>query len=677
MLIGLTGLAGYYLQEKSGRQSESVNKTLEQDKFMSDKEKPNSFNIYNSDKVNASNDEVLKRSLNNYKDAENPAITGVLPPIYNSYGSHGNESLLKMDIAEKNLSEVNNINRRANVLETKAPDLSDRPMFKVSNLGNPSDDNFSNFGSGLFSNQEVSLLSGKVLEKEHSNMVPFFGSNVRQNLETFTNESKLDNYTGNTSTFIHKKEPLPLFDKVSENIYGTPLLTDHIDTSRYIPSAYRQNEKPFYEEQIAAPISGTLNNPFSNIKQPTIDSLRTSNNQQVTYEGRTKAGQIGSVRGIEGKVMKNKPETSFELGHERLFTSTGAVTANKSKNNYENMQLTSRQDQNLEYYGVPKSKESLTSGPRLSTIDNTDELDFTSIFQNPKSNQLLTDTNRNLSSVTSNNVNDYGKKSINLPELERETTSTLHSLNANKSSVGHQSRIQDNMKGTVKETLLGKHDNSGNIRSNMRTKSGDTGITNYKGKITNKETLIDNTYNGHVNKKDGMGYNVVNVSAKTTNKELTSDNSYSGHVNDINKNGMVYSTFDNPEKVRNALHTTNYKGPANTNTSAAENRVKYNNAETTDTKETLLYNKPGGRNSSLGVITNGSLGKQKLTANMLLKERAKTRVENVNLTPVIPTKTILGKQQDVLNNYSEVENSRINSSDISKQLSKNPFFNLK
>jgi hypothetical protein len=393
------------------------------------------------------------------------------------------------------------------------------------------------------------------------------------------------------------------------------------------------------------------------------------------------AGQMGSVRGIEGHVMKNKPETSFELGHSRLFTSTGANIANKSENNYENMQLTSRQNQNLEYYGVAKSKETLNSGPRLTSIDNTNELDFTSIFQNPRNNQLFSDTQRNLSTVTSSKVNDYGKKGINLPELERETTNTLHKLNVNKSSIGHQIGLQDSIKGTIKETLLGKHDNSGNIRTNVKSKSGNTGITDYKFKTTNKETLVEKNgdYKGHVNKKDGMGYSVVNVYAKTTNKETTSDNAYSGHVNDINKNSMVYSTFDNPEKVRNAVHVENYKGAANTNTSAAENRVQYNNAEITDTKEKLLHNKPGGRNSSLGVITNGAsnLGKQKLTANMLLKERAKTRVENVNFTGIIPSKNILGEQQDVLNNYSEVENNRINSNDVSMQLSKNPFFNLK
>lgn len=681
MLMGIVGLTGYYLQDKSGRKKEGISNVNNKDDIMMENEKPNSLNIYNSNKVNASNDELLRMSLNNYKDAENPSLTGILPPIYNSYSAMGNETILNTNIKEKNLSETNDINRRSNVLKTPNVPVIDRPMFKLSNLGATSDDNYSNFGTGELSNQEVSLLSGKVIEREHSNMVPFFGSNIKQNVETFTNESKLDNYTGNTSTFIHKQERSPQFKQVSQNIYGAPLLTDHIDTSRYIPSAYRQNEKPFYEEQVSAPISGTVSNPLNNVRQPTIDSLRTANNQQVSYEGRTKVGQMGSVRGITGDVAKNNPDTHFELGHERLFTSTGAIIKNKSSNNYENMMDTSRQNQNLEYYGGAMSNELLSAGPRLkgiSEIDNTSNLDFSSIFQDPRRNQLSSDTQRNIGSKISG-VNDYGKNSINLLELERDTTNDQHTLNINKSSSGQRIGIQDNIKGTLKETLLEKQDNSGNIRTKLK---GDSGMTDYTFKTTNKETLVEKNgkYNGHVNKKDGMGYNVVNAFAKTTNKEITSDHAYSGHANDSNKNAMIYSTFENPEKVRNAVHVENYQGVGNHHTSAAENRIKYKNAEISESKEKLLQGqRPNGRTSSLGVAINSKdiLGRVKITDNMLLKEKSKKRVENLNFTNNIPSKNLLGEQQEKHNNQSEVQNNRINLNDISMQLNNNPFFNLK
>lgn len=679
MLIGLTGLAGYYLQDKSGRKNEGLREINQPDPVMLENEKPNSLNIYNSNKVDAANDELLKMSLNNYKDAVNPALTNVLPPIYNSYSVHGNELLLNANINEKSLPETNEINRRKNVLETDAPELNTRPMFQ-SSLGtlNDEDTMFSNFGAGPKTNQEISLLTGNIIDREHSNMVPFFGSNVKQNIESFSNVSTLDNFTGNKSTYIHKKETSPQFEQVTQNIYGAPLLTDHIDTSRFIPSAYRQNEKPFYEERIAAPISGTLHNPLNNVKQPTIDSLRTANNQQISYEGRTKAGQMSSVRGIVGNVMKNRADTHFELGHDRLFTSTGAVIANKSSQNYENMTQTSRQDQNIEYYGGAIYKESLNSGPRLKSIDNTNKLDFSSFFQPTKRTQLASDTQRNLGSRTTG-VNDYGKDSINLPELERDTTKDSQTLNINNGSRGHKVTLQDELKGTIKETLLGKHDNSGNIKTRLK---GEAGITDYTFKTTNKEILAESNkdYKGQANKKDGMGYNVVNAYAKTTNKELTSDYEYSGHANDTNKNSMVYSTFENPEKVRNAVHIENYKGAGSHHTSASENRVMYNNAEISETKEKSLGGqRPNGRKSTLGTIAVNSdnLGEIKITDNMLLKERSKTRVENVNFTGVIPTKSIIGQQQEIFNNYSEVENNRLNPHDVSTQLHNNPFYNLK
>lgn len=661
LLVGLTGLAGYYLKTDRKKEEGSI------DSIMAENQKPNSLNIYNSDKVNASNDELLKLSLNNYKDAQNPSLTGVLPPIYNSYSSVGND--FKIPISEPHLSEVNDINRRKNVMETTPPILSERPMFKLSQMGSLTDDAFSNFGGG---NSEVSLLTGQPIQRDHSNMVPFFGSNLKQNVENFTNEAKLDNFTGNKSTFIHKTEQAPRFEKFSQDIYGTPLLTDHVDTSRYIPSAYRQNEKPFDDIKVAAPISGTLNNPLNNVKEPTIDSLRIATNKQVSYAGRMKAGQLGSVRGVSVEVMKNRPDTHFELGHDRLFTSTGAVIGKKSTDNYQNMQETSRQNQNLEYYGNSyKDKE---SSQRLK-YDNTNEFDFSSLVQEPKRNQLESDTMRNMGS-NGFSVNDYGKNSYNFTEMERETTNSGNqALNINMSNSGHQIGLQDELYSTMKETLIEKQDNTGNIST---LKKYDSNITDYTFKTTQKETLINNKYKGQASKKDGMGYTVVNPEAKTTNKEINCNNSYSGHANDTNKNSMVYSTFENPEKVRNAVHIENYKGVGGYHTSASENRQQFENAEITAKKENLLKGqRPGGRKSTLGSISNNTLGKTKLTPNMLFKERANTRKENIHTQSIIPSKNSLGIQDQVFNNFSEVENNRLNVADISKQLSTNPYYNLR
>lgn len=683
-LVGLITAAGYYLQDKTPRAQENIRNLNETDPEitkMSELEKPNSLNIYNSDKVRAANNEVLERSLQNYKDAEEPALTGILPPIYNSYSSIGNDTILNVkfkDSSSANLAKIDDDNRRNDMFKVQSRQVQDRPMFNPSSFGQSDNKQiFSNFGSGNSFADDVSLLTGQPVQREHSNMVPFFGSNVKQNIETFTNVSTLDNFTGNTSTFIHKQEMSPQFTPVKQDITGTPLLTDNVDKSRFIPSAYRQGEKPFYEERISAPISGTFDNPLSKNFNPSIDQLRVGNKQQVSYEGRTKAGQMGSVRAPTTPVMKNKPETHYSLGPERLFTSTGAVIANRSTDNYQNLTSTSRQDQNIEYYGAKVAKESLASGPRLKGIDNTDELDFSSVFQAPKRTQLRSDTERNMGSQIPS-VNDYGKSSYNLPELERDSTKDYQALNVNRSGLGQHISLQDQARSTIKETLVGKRDNSGNIRRFIN-KDVNTGMTDYSLKTTNKESLIYNDYKGQANKKDQVGYNIAKYTAKTTNKEITSDTPYSGGANASSKTNMVRSTYENPEKVRNAVHAENYRGAGKTHTSTAENRTQYNNAEISEKKEVLLKgNRPSGRKSTLGSIAGGvgTIGDIKSTPNMLLKEQQKDRVENIHFQNVIPSTEIIGHQQPIFHKYGEVENSRLEPNLVKNQLKDNPFYNL-
>lgn len=653
-LVGLVTAAGYFLQDKTSRVQENIRNLNEKDPEitkMSELEKPNSLNIYSSDKVSSANNEVLERSLQNYKDAENPSITGVLPPIYNSYSSIGNDSILNRNFIDKSSidrARVDDNNRRTDMFNVQSRQISDRPMFTATVGVSALDDQqvYSNFGMDKLYDQNINLLTGKPMEREHSNMVPFFGSNVKQNIETFTNVQTLDHFTGNTSTFFHKQEVTPRFDVVKQDITGTPAITENIDKSRFIPSAFRQGEKPFYEERIAAPISGTFYNPLSNNFNPDIDKLRVANKQQISYEGRTKAGQMGSVRATVAPVAKNRPETHYTLGPDRFFTSTGAVIGERSDYNYENFKPTTRQEQNVEYYGGKVAVESLASKPRLQGIDNTNELDFSSLFQEPKRVQLPADTERNVGSYIPSS-NDYGKSSYNLPELERDTTKQYNLLNVNKNTAGQRISLSDEARTTNKESLVNKRTDSGHIKGTIE-KYANTGMTNYDPKVTNKESLIYKNYVGNANKKDQVGYNIAKYRAKTTNKETTSDKSYIG-----------------PVKYHNQT---------------VEMRTKYNNAEISNTKETLVKGtRPNGRKSTLGTISSGvgSVGEIKLTPNMLLKEKPRERIENVNVQQVPPSKEKIGYPTPVFNNHSEVQNNRIDGALIQNQLSNNPFYNLK
>ena len=117
-LIGLTTLVGYFFsRDKLPRATEVIRKDIEQ--F----DKPNGKTIYTSNIVIEANEEILNRSLQNYKSAENPSQTGFIPPLYNTYSTVGDDSLLSpvlsQDIAglsSEQLGKLNDINRLSDVL---------------------------------------------------------------------------------------------------------------------------------------------------------------------------------------------------------------------------------------------------------------------------------------------------------------------------------------------------------------------------------------------------------------------------------------------------------------------------------------------------------------------------------------------------------------------------------
>jgi hypothetical protein len=758
MLLGIVGSIGYYFKEKNPKEPLRNINEIDQIGFPDRQQikpeiplnrQPMGSNIYNSNMVESANNDVLNLSLQNYKDATNPSLTGILPPIYNSYSAVGTTNIIgNNDPTLKDLSDINNINRLKDVTATKQqPAIDTRPMFNPSTMiPNEGQNPFSDFGNMFSSNQETSLLTGLPLEREHNNAVPFFGGSVKQNTETFTNTSKLDSFTGNTSTFFHKQEVPQFFDTIPE--YGmnggtkTPLLTDQIELDRYIPSLYKQGEKPFYEERVQAPIAGTEYNPISKAAANfrTIDELRVGGDrQQESYAGRLKSGSNPvKNRGNIGSVAKNKNDMSFELGEDRWNTSVGAVINPKANENYGNMIQTSRQNQNIEYYGTGYDTQALKTQQRIQSkrpnsssempqgiegFDNSDEINFDSIFQDPIRQQLRSDTSRNINSVLNPNVHDYGVSSYNLPELERDTTKNNPLGNVNRSGYGQQIYNQDNPKDTIKQTTL-HSDNSGNIVS-VQKKSSNTSslgtdytfrstnkeslveanknyrgtpsntnpgmgynVAKYRAKTTNGETVSKNNYHGHVAKNDGTGYNIANYDAKTTQGETFSKNKYNGHATDSNKNPMVYSTYDDPIKIRNAVHAKDYQGNSMRFTPNAENRQQYLNAEITETKEKLISGeRPRGKNSSLSTIYNGDIGEMSVRDNKLFTEQVNNHTQNFdNISNNIPGIAQIGKntqfykgensQVDQFSSNTKQQHNRFDGDLVKQQLKQNKYYNL-
>jgi hypothetical protein len=173
----------------------------------------------------------------------------------------------------------------------------------------------------------------------HNNMAPFFGSKSHQINQPNATESTLDNYTGAGSQAISKKEQAPMFHPGDNYQWanGMPNSTDFVQ-SRMNPSTRMANTQPFESIKVAPGLglgytsegvggfnSGVMARELWRDK--TVDELRVANKQKASgfglfgYEGPASSNvqEMGQI----GRVEKNRVEKTFEMGQDRLFTTTG------------------------------------------------------------------------------------------------------------------------------------------------------------------------------------------------------------------------------------------------------------------------------------------------------------------------------------------------------------------
>lgn len=670
-IIALTTLAGYFFS-KGGKNSrgEDVRQHVEAS------EKPSGSNIYTSNTVQEANRELLARSAKNYVLAESPAETGVLPQLFNTYGSVGNDSVLAAEIqnvsATQQMVDVNNLNRYVDVLQPQInEDVANRPMFRSTVSSTVGSTAVAEFGM-MNEDKPVSMLTGLALDSTHNNMVPFFGSSAKQNIEGFTNEGLLDKHTGSRPHFQHKKEVATMFQPVQQNIHGTPVFGDEVAYDRYLPSSYRQNEKPFLDMKVAAPKAGTAENNIRPVFKD-VNELRPGNRPKETHGGRTIAGQRGEVRGVQNVVNRNRPDTFYQKTKEHLFKTTGEFLAPQTFQNFQtNFRPTSREDYTAEYYGgASANREGDRQRVSLQTV-GTDAL-----AQQPKRNNFENDYTRNIGGQT--HVNDYGKNGIDIQETERATTGKeVHALNVHSGSQGLRLKNTDAPRQTIKETTL-KFDSSGNVKTGFDTGLSGAyhgGVADVTAKTTHKQTTVNNNYKGIMNKGDGMGYLVNKYEAKTTNKEMTSQNDYVGAAGNNVKSTKIYSTYEKPEKVRNAVHV-HYRGNAGFSTETTS-RQNFANAEIRDAKEILESGaRPSGPQNFQIQSGKASFGDIKVSQNTVLKGMRDGREFIHSLQQqAIPNKDIVGVQSKVRYDDERVDTAytpRMEPHLIAEQHAQNPY----
>jgi len=173
----------------------------------------------------------------------------------------------------------------------------------------------------------------------HTNMFPFFGSTIKQNIDPDANKQLLDYMVGAGSVDIGKRETQQMFNRERQDIgtpFGAPLqIEQHLE--HIVLPTKRNNELPF--EQIRSGpglANGYTNIPSGGVQQAvgreaalrrykTVNELRPGNQPKVTYEGVIMNPEAHiKTRGDVGEVEHRHPDKFYvNEGGERNLITTG------------------------------------------------------------------------------------------------------------------------------------------------------------------------------------------------------------------------------------------------------------------------------------------------------------------------------------------------------------------
>ena len=406
----------------------------------------------------------------------------------------------------------------------------------------------------------VSSLTGQPMKKEEfkvEGMVPFFGSQSKQNTYEYANQSLLSNHTGVDEYFKNKSENAPLFNP-QENMtfpHGTPINNDNIK-ERFVPAQTRQNEAPIQPIHVGPGLNqGYTWKPSGGFQQPdtreytmpkNTDELRTLNNPKQSYYGRVISGKKIAKPGMMGTMKKNLPDTFYVNSPDRYFTSVGAVTGRKQDPEivlkYQNRPATEKP-----YTGsaAPAVYRDATKRPNVKLSTNK-------VYKTSGPRNLF---NKENSWSVDNDWNDYGKVGISNKPNERDTTQDYNPLVNLVSWVKAVTMpLQDVIKTTRKENFIGNMRQTGNMQY-----PGPKKITVYDpndiARTTIKETNIHNTHKGSLSGPIKLTTYDPNDITRTTIKETNIHNSHTGNMGSNRPSQLP--AYDPNDVTRTTIKETN------------------------------------------------------------------------------------------------------------------------
>ena len=435
----------------------------------------------------------------------------------------------------------------------------------------------------------ISPLTGQKIPVEqfnHNNMVPFFGSNIKQNTSEEFSYNKLEQFTGSNKHFRNKSE-VPIMFEPSKNVNqvnGTPVYNNELQ-QRYIASSKKQNELPIRQVRVGPGLNqGYSSKPCGGLNQSNkrdfmlpknVNELRTLNNPKMEYKGRVVAGLKSGQRGISAKVNKNKPDSYYRNCPDRYFTSV-VVPKNRVRDKVR-AKRTNRQC-STSYSG--------TAGP----VNNV-RPEKRGLYRKSRKNCYVNSGIRNADAQghwdVENDEENYGKNSFNLPLNERDTTQKdsplLNLATAVKSIIAP---VQDLLKNSKKENFVGNVRPNGNFGAQMPKKMT-VHDANDIARTTIKETNIHNSRSGNTKGPVKLTVYDPNDVARTTTKETNIHNSRTGNLNGPNK----ISVHDPNDVTRTTIKETNIHNERSGNINGPSKLQVYdpNDVARTTIKETNIH----------------------------------------------------------------------------------------
>lgn len=441
----------------------------------------------------------------------------------------------------------------------------------------------------------------------HNNMVPFFGSGIKQNLNENMNQTLLEKYTGyDTTTRIEKMEQTNFAD-IQKNLYT------HENSQGYLLELERMDSSPYHNnvlpvEQIKVgpgtkftdPVSSTggyQQDAFRDVAYyKDVDELRVKTNPKQTFEGRVVDGLKETQRGQIGIVDKNRVDTYYEKTEDNLFKTTGAYLKDKERPCVD-VKETNRRCA-VEYQGVAHK--------------NIGDVKYGDVQESSRQ-PLDSYGERNVQSTTTGvgSAYDYGKKNILVYKNERDITSTkTYEGNLTSYVKSMITPFMDVFKRSNKEYFVQNPREFGQMQSTLPSKQTIYN-PNDPAKTTIKETLIEDTRTGNLKGVEQITTYDPNDVARTTIKETLIHDTKLGNLNTVSKS-IVYNPNEIAKQtIRETLDDTD--GTVNLKGHHRQTVYNPNDIAKTTVKETTIDN------NTLGIVS----GQDKGGGHITNKHRAK------------------------------------------------------